>query len=68
MKASDPFPILYVRDVARSEAFYRDAFGFEGLCGSNSSGPGNCASRETSRGVSAAPTTQIPTGTRFISR
>jgi len=29
MRASEPFPILYVRDVARSEAFYRDAFGFE---------------------------------------
>jgi lactoylglutathione lyase len=27
--AFDPFPIVYVRDVAHSEAFYRDAFGFE---------------------------------------
>jgi lactoylglutathione lyase len=29
MKARDAFPILYVTDVARSERFYRDAFGFE---------------------------------------
>jgi catechol 2,3-dioxygenase-like lactoylglutathione lyase family enzyme len=29
VKAREAFPILYVRDVARSEAFYRDAFGFE---------------------------------------
>jgi lactoylglutathione lyase len=29
VKAREPFPILYVRDVARSEAFYRDAFGFD---------------------------------------
>lgn len=29
MKARDAFPILYVRDVERSEAFYREAFGFE---------------------------------------
>jgi lactoylglutathione lyase len=29
VRAGDPFPILYVDDVARSEAFYRDAFGFE---------------------------------------
>jgi lactoylglutathione lyase len=29
VKAREPFPILYVGDIARSEAFYRDAFGFE---------------------------------------
>jgi catechol 2,3-dioxygenase-like lactoylglutathione lyase family enzyme len=29
MKAREPFPILYVRDVARSESFYCEAFGFE---------------------------------------
>jgi lactoylglutathione lyase len=29
VSARDAFPILYVHDVARSEAFYRDAFGFE---------------------------------------
>ncbi len=29
MKAREAFPIVYVRDVSRSEAFYRDAFGFE---------------------------------------
>lgn len=29
MKAREPFPILYARDVDRSAAFYRDAFGFE---------------------------------------
>jgi lactoylglutathione lyase len=29
VKARDAFPILYVRDVAQSEAFYREAFGFE---------------------------------------
>jgi catechol 2,3-dioxygenase-like lactoylglutathione lyase family enzyme len=31
VKAREPFPIIYVRDVARSEAFYRDAFGFEAV-------------------------------------
>jgi len=29
MKAREPFPILYARDVERSAAFYREAFGFE---------------------------------------
>ena len=29
MKAREPFPIIYVQDVARSERFYCDAFGFE---------------------------------------
>jgi lactoylglutathione lyase len=29
VKAREPFPILYARDVARSAAFYCDAFGFE---------------------------------------
>lgn len=29
MKAREPFPIVYARDVHRSAAFYRDAFGFE---------------------------------------
>ena len=29
MKAHDVFPILYVQDVERSEAFYREAFGFK---------------------------------------
>ena len=29
MKAREAFPILYVQDVARSEAFYCHAFGFE---------------------------------------
>jgi lactoylglutathione lyase len=29
VKAREAFPILYVRDVAQSEAFYREAFGFE---------------------------------------
>jgi catechol 2,3-dioxygenase-like lactoylglutathione lyase family enzyme len=28
VKAREPFPILYSRDVADSAAFYRDAFGF----------------------------------------
>jgi lactoylglutathione lyase len=31
VKAREPFPIIYVRDVARSEAFYRDAFGFDAI-------------------------------------
>jgi lactoylglutathione lyase len=31
MKAREPFPIIYVQDVSRSEAFYRDAFGFEAV-------------------------------------
>jgi lactoylglutathione lyase len=31
MKAREPFPIIYVHDVARSEAFYRDAFGFDAV-------------------------------------
>ena len=29
MKAREAFPIVYARDVARSEAFYRDGLGFE---------------------------------------
>lgn len=29
MKAREPFPIVYVDDVARSERFYCEAFGFE---------------------------------------
>jgi catechol 2,3-dioxygenase-like lactoylglutathione lyase family enzyme len=29
VKAREPFPILYARDVDRSAGFYRDAFGFE---------------------------------------
>ena len=39
VRASEPFPILYVRDVARSEAFYRDAFGFEARYRFPDSGP-----------------------------
>ena len=31
MKAREPFPIIYVEDVARSETFFRDAFGFEAV-------------------------------------
>jgi lactoylglutathione lyase len=31
VKAREPFPIIYVQDVARSEAFYCDAFGFEAV-------------------------------------
>jgi lactoylglutathione lyase len=29
MKAREPFPILYARDVGRSASFYCEAFGFE---------------------------------------
>jgi len=29
VRASEPFPIIYVRDIEKSEAFYRDALGFE---------------------------------------
>ena len=31
MNAREPFPIIYVSDINRSEAFYRDAFGFESV-------------------------------------
>ncbi len=31
MKAREPFPIVYVDDVARSERFYCEAFGFEAV-------------------------------------
>jgi catechol 2,3-dioxygenase-like lactoylglutathione lyase family enzyme len=39
MRAREPFPILYVRDVERSETFYRDAFGFEARYRFPDSGP-----------------------------
>jgi lactoylglutathione lyase len=29
MKAREPFPILYARDVERTAGFYRETFGFE---------------------------------------
>jgi catechol 2,3-dioxygenase-like lactoylglutathione lyase family enzyme len=31
VSAREPFPIIYVSDITRSEAFYRDAFGFEAV-------------------------------------
>jgi lactoylglutathione lyase len=31
VRAREPFPIIYARDVARSESFYCQAFGFEAV-------------------------------------
>ena len=39
MKASDPFPIVYVKDVAKSEQFYCDAFAFEAVYRFPADGP-----------------------------
>lgn len=39
MKASEPFPIVYVKDIAKSEQFYCDAFGFEAVYRFPTEGP-----------------------------
>ncbi len=74
MKAREPFPIVYARDVDRSAAFYRDAFGFEESFRWPGDGPakfvflrleplGIGVRRWKSPGERAVPTSPIRTGT-----
>src|SRR6266508_4874261 len=74
MKAREPFPIVYARDVHRSAAFYRDAFGFEESFRWPDDGPakfvflrleplGIGVRRWKSPGERAVPTSPIRTGT-----
>jgi catechol 2,3-dioxygenase-like lactoylglutathione lyase family enzyme len=39
VKAREPFPIVYAQDIARSEQFYCDAFGFEAVFRFPAQGP-----------------------------